>query len=136
MDCKLLGAVAAALVLVFAGCGSSKPLSRADYVKQANAICARRRAMIAATQKRHGHDFKGAIKEALPGYTKSVDQLAGLKGPADVRAKMAQIVTIERAQISRVKAALDGRRASNTEDGRATQRGTALKQQLGLTACS
>src|SRR3569832_709981 len=115
MDRKVLGAAVAALVLAMAGCGSSATLSRADFTKQANAICTKRRAAIAKAQSQHRNDFKGTVKQVLPQYSKSVDQLAGLKAPAEVKPRLAQLVAIERAQLRRIEAAIAGRRATSSE---------------------
>ncbi len=135
MDRKMLSAVVAALALALASCGgSSKPLSRADFAKQANTICKRRQALIATAQRQHRNDFRGAVKQALPGFTKSLDELASLKAPTEDKARLAEIISIEREQLARIQAAMAGRRQTQ-ETTADIHKQANLKRELGLTSC-
>lgn len=136
MDRKVLSAVVAALVLALAGCGgSSEPLSRADFAKQANAICVKRKALVATAQRQHRNDFRGAIRQALPGFAKTIDELASLKAPTEEKARLAEIVAVERAQLVRIRAAIAGRRSTSQETAATIHKQAEFKRELGLTAC-
>jgi hypothetical protein len=135
MDRKVLGAVVAALALALASCGGSDTLSRADFVKQANAICKRRTVMIAATQQHHRNDVRGAIEEALPVFAKTIDGLASLHAPAESKASISKIIAIERAQLGRIRAIAAGHRPSSAESLPVLHEQSNLKRQLGLESC-
>jgi hypothetical protein len=136
MDSKLLGAVTAGLALALASCGGSGTLSRADFVKQASVICKRRSALVASAQRTHRGDFRAVARAAMPGFKRSLDELAALRAPADAKARLAEIVSIEHRQLAQIEAALAGRRVAADPNSAATNdRQATLKQSLGLRAC-
>jgi len=129
-----------ALVLGLASCGGSRPLSRADLVKQANAICRQRAADIAATRKRvHTRDFATFVAAALPVADRAASKLEGLKPPKELTSAYSRWTAGVRAQVTQIKRALAAlrahRRVPNGEGLAAAEREAKLARQLGLTGC-
>jgi hypothetical protein len=140
MDRKVVGALAMALVaaLALASCGSGS-LSRADLVKQANAICRHRAAQIASMQRRYANNFRGLVAAALPVASKGLDELRKLKPPSSLKTRYEQFLALERAQLDQVRAALvaqkTGRRPRTAEPPAQIHRRGDVTRELGLTAC-
>lgn len=101
MHWKGAAAVGAALVLSAGGCGGSKPLSKAEFVKQADAVCVRSRAQeitmlkTAVAQKKAQHlSETQARAEFIPRIVaieqRELSQLESLKPPGELQAAFAQ----------------------------------------------
>jgi hypothetical protein len=136
MDRKVLGAVLAMLALGATGCGGGTgTLSRADFVKQANAICKRRTAQIAMTEARHRRSFRAGVTAALPLIVKSEEELRALKPPAELKGRYDELIAIERAQLQRIRQALAGHPSRGGDPGNELHRQASLRTELGLGGC-
>jgi hypothetical protein len=128
-----------ALALGLASCGSSKPLSRADLVKQANVICKQRSTGIDKLRPRYARSLVGLVAAATPVIDESIADLGKLKPPSELKGKYAQFIAGERARVARLKtavAAFKAHRRPPSESSAADEhRLTALKEQLGLGTC-
>jgi predicted small lipoprotein YifL len=141
MEGKVIRALMVAmLALGLASCGGSGPLSRADLVKQANAICKQRTADVAAMRKRvHTRDFATFVAAVLPVVDKDTSKLEALKPPQELKSAYTTWTAGVRAQITHVRGSLAAlrahRRAPSGESPAAAERQAKLARQLGLTSC-
>src|SRR5690242_4702058 len=77
-------ALAFALAALAAGCGGSSRLSKAEYVKRADAICAKYNAKIRALGRPTAiSGLPAYVDKALPLARKGDDELRALKPPKD-----------------------------------------------------
>ena len=136
MERAVLIAVVGAIAFAAAGCGGSKTLSRAELVKQVNAICKQREARTEAVAAR-AKTLLVAEQRALPIVSKSVDDLGALKPPASVRAKYARFVAYERTMLAKGRRALAGRGVGREtrQDAQLGHARYGLITELGFTAC-
>lgn len=80
-----------ALAAAAAGCGGGDRLSQAEYVKQADAICARYEKRLAALpQPESTADVKTLVDKGLPIAREGNTELKELKPPEDLEAKVDQ----------------------------------------------
>jgi predicted small lipoprotein YifL len=140
MEGKVVRALVAAVLAVgLASCGSSGPLSRAEFTKQANAICKQRTADIEAARKQvHTRDFASIIVAALPVVEKAESKLAALKPPKELQTRYTQYVAGVRAQLAQIKRGLAAMRAHRrvpSETSNIGERQAQLVQQLGIQGC-
>ena len=136
MDRKVVAAGVAALALALASCGeSAEPLTRAEFTRQAGAICAKREAAYAAAVTKAGDDVLGRIRLAMPALERSVAQLEELEPPAGLRDHYDEIMRTEREQIAVGREALKGR-IREAEHGRALHDHERMRTQLGMTRCN
>lgn len=110
----LIVAVAAAVLAWGCGGGSSQ-LSKAEFVKQANAACSKERAPAVeeATNymQQHGSEgkpvpvvFANMVKTVmLPVYEAELEALAALDGPAAQEKSIAKFTQLERAEMKEVE---------------------------------
>jgi Tfp pilus assembly protein PilP len=133
MDRRAL--VAGVSVLALVGCGGASRLTRAEFIKQANAICKHRAAAISAIEVRHGKDFRAALKEALPTAFEDLRKLEALKPPHALQDRYRVVMVHERAQLERVKRVLEGHRVGPGEGSVERHRDGRFRAQLGLSAC-
>ncbi len=135
---RKIGALVLALVVV--GCGGSGTLSRAELVKQANAICRRRTAQIESIRGHYARDFRGFLVAAFPAARKSLDELQALKPPSSLKHSYEEFLSGERAQIEHVRAIVAaqkaGRRPGPGEGVTQIHRQGRIVHSLGLEACS
>jgi len=138
MERKLVATGTAALALALAGCGSSGPMTRADFTRQANAICTHRKAQLAAVEARHQGNLGAISAAASPVLQDAVDKLEGLRPPARLKSEFESVMAFERLQVraakyyNRTGRILHG----STEDGPPLHRHEAMRVQLGMTNCN
>jgi len=133
MERKTCCAAVVTAAVAFAGCGGSGPLSRADLAKKGEAICKQQIARFYAIARRAG-SLKAGLSTALPMIVRSVDQLAALKPPTELRAEYARFISLEHARLLRIQRALAGRPLPQptTPQGHAEDR---VRDELGLPSC-
>ncbi len=85
----VLGFTALALAAAAAGCGGGDRLSQAEYVKQADAICAKYEERLdALPQPKSTADLKTLVDKGLPIAREGNAELNELKPPEDLEAKV------------------------------------------------
>jgi hypothetical protein len=137
MDRKVVGALALALAL--ASCGSST-LSRADLVKQANAICRHQQSLLNSEQKRAGRNFRAFVSGALPIVERRFEELKKLTpSSSSLKASYARFVGYERVNLAQVReivaAQRTGRRPSVIQHNEEGHKRAALVESLHLSEC-
>jgi hypothetical protein len=108
---RSLGAVAAALILVLAGCGGGGPLSKAAYEQKLDDAG---KGLAVAVQKlaqaRSKDEFKNDVSEVQQALGHAADQLDGITPPEDVEGANGRLVQGLRGladDFDQVKAAAD-----------------------------
>jgi hypothetical protein len=119
---------------------SSKPLTRAQFVAQANAICAGPIAALEKIEINGPADLRAHVGEALDLIKPTTDKLRALQPPASVRSQYQRLLDLQGEQIAlleRVQAA-----SSDDQVTQIAQRGSKsadelekLARDLGLTKC-
>jgi hypothetical protein len=139
MNRNVVGALVGAFVLVATGCGGSTPLSRAQLVRQANAICMRRTARIAAVQRSSKGNAKAFMSAALPVASRTLDELKALKPPTSMKGAYDRFIAGERAQVAQAESALvafrANRRPAHGETVAQMHAQARVTQELGLEDC-
>ena len=141
-------AASALLVAVLAaGCGGGggKPLSRADYAKEADKICSTYNAKLnALPQPKSQAELAAFVGKAVPLVSDATDRLAELKPPQDEQS----IATAWNSANSEIVRALerlrDAAKAKNNakmqtalaDGNKANSRANTLAKTLGMNACS
>lgn len=135
---------ALAAVLLLAACGGSR-LSREDYVKQANAVCAGYNTNVKAlVQPTSVTEIEAYARKVLVRYRRALRQLEALEPPKDDLVTVNRWLARDRQIAKDVQAIADAARARRLPavqsatarariDNRASDR---LARQLGLTACA
>lgn len=138
MERKLVATGTAALALAIAGCGSSGPMTRAEFTKQASAICTHRRTQLAAAAAAHHGSTAAIVAAAYPSLQEAVKRLEGLRPPASLKADFESVMAFERLQVRAAQYYRSTGRVlkSSTEDGPPLHRHEAMRAQLGMTACN
>jgi hypothetical protein len=107
--------VAAGLVLVASACGGggSSTLSKADFLKQGNAICdAGNKTLDAASTAAFGNTttqpdnaaIKKFIDETLaPNIKKQIDDIAALKAPSDLKSAVDAMLATARTELAKIQ---------------------------------
>lgn len=105
--------VAAVLPLVVAGCGGDDPPSRAEFVKEANAICTEQRDKLDDKRKEalegpldKAEATKFAREQTLPSYQRRVDDIKKLGSPRGDEDKVKAIIDAEQEGIDKSSADL------------------------------
>jgi hypothetical protein len=135
MQRNVLGTGAVVLVLGVAGCGGSGSLSRADFVKQANAVCTKARTQ---AQSNRGNDLFGKILAYEHQTTSGID---GLKPPSELKGNVDQYVKGQNAFIAYVEqfqAAVKAKQSTKPLEKQGAKLQTQqakLARGLGLTDC-
>jgi hypothetical protein len=140
----------AALALLAGGCGSKgKRLSKAEFVSQANAICAtyekRVQSRMAGISAGDEKQLAGSIEKVLPVIRQGNDELRSLKPPASLQGSFNRWMGIAVAEVAAAKKLHD---ALGKNDLPATQaaftelqtkdaaQDRLARQDLGLTGCA
>jgi len=140
MQWKRVVALGATLGLVASGCGGSKPLSRAEFVKRANAVCLREykaqvavlKASLATGAHRLAAGVAGARLEAL--QRRELQALEALRPPDELQATFARWRGMWRAGLGQhVPPVADMTAAQHAQLRATAMRREALKHSLGLT---
>jgi hypothetical protein len=134
MDRKSCIAVLAMAGVAIGGCGGSKPLSRAELVKQANVICKEREAKVQAVLKT-ARELKAAERTLLPTMTDAVARLRALRPPESSRAQYTQFVALDAALVTGIRRNLAGQHADSAAESARGHKRYRLTQQLGLSEC-
>jgi hypothetical protein len=132
-------ALTGGLVLAMVGCGSSKPLTRAEFVKQADAICAKGRTeleSVFAKFKEHKLSRAQARSEYFKLLHANVDKLGKLHPPKEMQATYVTFVKARRAEADAIAENSEGRnRAATLRQEHATHTAAPLAGKLGLEGC-
>jgi hypothetical protein len=131
MDRRFLIVTATAIAVTFGGCGSSSSLTRAELVKQANAICKRREATLyrVLTTARS----RAVVQRKLvPTMDNSVADLAALKPPTSMKARYERFIADQRFRMNRIRRELLGK--PNRGPNRGHERYNLIVQ-LGFREC-
>lgn len=138
---SVIGA-AACVALIAAGCGSSKDsgLSKAEFLKQGNAICAKGNAEINAGAKKFRHArpsradlLKFAKATLIPSIERQVNGIAALKPPKADKSTVDALVASARQALAKVKAKPALATTSGSRDPFADA--NKLANAYGLTKC-
>ncbi len=87
----LLAVGALVLAAAAAGCGGDDRLSRDEYIKQADAICAKyEKRLDALPEPKNVEDLQRLVAEGLPIAREGINELKKLKPPEDLEAKVNQ----------------------------------------------
>jgi hypothetical protein len=145
MDWKGAAAVAAALALAVGGCGGSSTLSKAEFVKRAEAVCVRLRnegfALLktAESQRKAQHLSEAQVKARLAPKVAAVEarqlrNLAALNPPSELQTTYVQWRRVLGAMLSvgvhpRVSAAEEAKRVAESEQRE------RLRSKLGIRQC-
>jgi hypothetical protein len=137
-------ALTLALVLA-AGCGGGKRLSRQQYASKADAICSRYNREITALKQ--PSDLAGlgkSLDKLLASFDRAINDLRGLKPPQNEQATadrwVAQVETLE-SDLKTIrdrakKNDLQGVQAAGRKAQGHNSRGNALAKQLGMKVCA
>ena len=146
---RMVAALALAPVLLTTGCGGDSHLSRAQFVKQANAICVEYEQKV--TRAMAGIDpgdqsqLAGAIDKALPVIRKGNAKLRELSPPEELQERFDRWLMIAADEVA---AAAQLRDALKSKDAREMQRAFAklrasdagqdriAREDLGLSRCA
>jgi hypothetical protein len=141
--------VAVALALVVAGCGSGKRLTKGEFIRQANAVCAkyerRVRALMAGIAAGNEMQLARSITRVLPVIREGNGELRSLRPPSNLQDRFDRWMTIADEEVDAAEKLRD---ALNSRDRPAIQ--TAFKrlqakdidqdrlarQELGLMRCA
>ena len=139
-------ALAVVITGLVAGCGGgSSRLSKADYAKQADAICAKYNAKIRALGRPTAvSGLPAYVDKALPLARKGDDELRGLKPPKDEERKAKEwldqndsvVGSMERLRDAAKKGDRPGIQAALTEASSANRAANGLARRLGLNVCA
>lgn len=136
MDRKAVVGGLVALGISFVGCGSAGPMTKAAFVREAQTICAQRRAAFVAAQRVPG-EVRQRLRHALSPFKQSVDKLGALRPPAEMKTAFADVLAVERHQVKVGEIAVKTGRfpADATEHGPILHRHEAERQTLGMANC-
>jgi hypothetical protein len=138
-------AVVALLVAALTACGGGGRLSRDDYVKRADAICAKyNRRIRALRQPRTVAGISAFTAKAIPIARRGDDELRTLEPPKGDEATARQwlaandavVEAIERLGAAARRGDRAGVRKALREGNRANERAKALARRLGLRVCA
>lgn len=133
-----------ATLLAVAGCGGEERLSRAEFLRQADAICANyERRLDAIEEPRALRDVPRFIERGVPLARKELAELEKLRPPAEDEAKVERLLAQVRKTISELEhlgeaAAARDRAAAQAAAARveeASDRAAKLAQRYGLDEC-
>ena len=128
-----------------AGCGGSGRLSKADYVKQADAICTKYNAKLKALARPTSISALPAyVDKALPLARKGDDELRALEPPKDEEQSAKEwldqndsvVGSMERLRDAAKKGDRAGIQTALNEASSANQTANRLARQLGLRVCA
>ena len=137
--------VALALVLALVGCGGEERLSKREYLRQADAICAKyERRLVAIPEPRTLREVPSFIDRGLPLATEERAELEELRPPeaeeAEIERLLAQVdETIEELERLRDAAAARDRAAAQAAAARLEEssgRAARLARSYGLEECA
>ncbi len=138
-------ALAFAVAALVAGCGGSGRLSKADYVKQADAICTKYNAKLKALARPTSiGDLAAYVDKALPLARKGDDELRALKPPKDEEQKAKEwldqndsvVGSMERLRDAAKKSDRAGIGIALDQANSANQKANGLARSLGLRVCA
>ncbi|HXE46137.1 MAG TPA: hypothetical protein VN635_13205 [Conexibacter sp.] len=137
MERKLVATGTAALALAMVGCGSSGPMTRPDFTKQANAICTHRRALTTAATTRHQGNRTAIVSAVYPAFQDAIKKLEALRPPAEWKSDYDSVMAFERLQVRAMAYFRKTGRVlpGSTEDGPPLHRHEAMRARMGMRAC-
>jgi transcriptional regulator with GAF, ATPase, and Fis domain len=137
--------VGVAVVALAAGCGGGKRLSRAEFSKQADAICSKYNAKIRALgQPGSVRALPRYVDRALPIARKGTEELRRLKPPKDDEKTASEwldqndsaVGALERLRDAARHADRAGIQAALSEAAAANRAANRFARQLGLRVCA
>jgi hypothetical protein len=144
---RSFAASALLLAVLVAGCGGggSSRLSRADYAKQADAICLKYNAKLnAVAQPKSQAELAAFVDKAVPLVSDASDRLAELKPPQDEqsiadawnRANSDIVRALERLRDAAKANDRPKLQTALADGNKANSRANTLAKTLGMNACS
>jgi hypothetical protein len=140
MDRKATGRImAASLAVVAFGCGSSTPtLSRAEFVRRANASCQQARTEF-ATLARNANRTHASASSGRAQFAKLLhdeeNALRALHPPDNLKGTYDQFVAARSAEFDAMLRFAKGDRSALLDQEHTTHRAVALASRLGLPDC-
>jgi hypothetical protein len=138
-------ALAFAVAALATGCGGSSRLSKAEYAKQADAICTRYNAKLKALARPTGiSELPTYVDKALPLARKGDDELRALKPPKDEEQTAKEwldqndsvVGSMERLRDAAKKGDRAGIQTALNEATAANRTANGLARRLGLNVCA
>jgi hypothetical protein len=138
-------ALAFAIAALAAGCGGSGRLSKAEYSKRADAICAKYNAKLKALSRPTSIAALPAyVDQALPLARKGDDELRALKAPKDEEQTAKEwldqsdsvVGSMERLRDAAKKGDRTGIQTALNEASSANRTANGLARRLGLRVCA
>jgi hypothetical protein len=135
----------ALFLLLVAGCGGGGRLSKQDYGKRADAICARYNGKIRALGRPRSLEALPAyVDRALPVARKGNEELRGLKAPKSEEKTAREWLDQNAAVIAAMERLRDAAKRGNragvqfalADGGTANRAATKLARELGLQRCA
>ena len=115
-----LGLLTLALVVLAAACGGGNDLTKAQFVKQADAICQKYDAKISAVPRPQSlNDVGQYMDRVIPLFKDEVDAIDGLKPPKEIEGRVDGMVASARKTVT---AAEDLRDAAKKKDEAAVRK--------------
>jgi hypothetical protein len=126
------------------GATGATPLSKDEFVSQANAICKESNDKIAAMKAPASNqlsDVQAAIKEELPVEQETYDKFTALTPPTELQAQFDQLAAAAKAQIALAQQLIN---ANNADEANAIiakaktlgNKADSAAQSIGLTECA
>jgi hypothetical protein len=143
MRVALLAAAAAVLLLVLAGCGSSR-LSHKTFVERANAICGDYKARVDKLRRpRSLIEIEKYTRQTLAVYREALGQLEALRPPKFDELTVEQWLAVDRQIALDVEKLADAAKRRSIPDVQAAtnnaathdRRSNQLAAQIGLSTC-
>jgi hypothetical protein len=119
------------------GASGSAPLSKDDYVSQANAVCKESNDKIASMQAPASNqlsDVQATVKEELPVNQDAYNRFTALTPPTELQAKADQLAALGKGQIALAQQLIDAQSAD--EANAIIAKGKALNSRFNSTAAS
>jgi hypothetical protein len=138
-------ALAFAIVLAAVGCGGSGRLSKRDYAKQADAICAKYNAKLRAIDRpRRIAELPQYVDRALPVARRGTDELRSLEAPKDEERTAREwldqnhvvVAAMERLREAAKRNDRGGIEVALSEGNAANRAANQLARKLGLRVCA
>ena len=135
MHRKVAVAMAAVLALGVASCGGSDPLTKAEFTKQANAVCVKARARI-ERMKGAGGEIAALMQKGVAYERAKADGIRALDAPDELKAAITEYTHAITARGAYFEKASRRKKADfGVEFTEATTREDELAKSLGLRKC-
>lgn len=134
MKVKVMARLAAGLAILAVGCGEAQRLTKAEFVKQANAICVRREAQIQRAQESTENKTL-SMRRGWAVVGKRTQDLAALKPPAALKRTFDDFVAADHAMYVLEQRNLSGHARVVIPPQASIRHRAQLMAKLGWTDC-